>query len=211
MKVEIWSDFVCPFCYMGEKKFEMALADFEHKEEVEVTFKSFQLSMDTQSTKGKDIHQVIADKYHISYEEAKANNDRIIKAASKVGLNYNFDILKLNNTGLAHEIAHYAKSSEKGKEMVHRYFKGYFEEGLDIGNEESLLELAKEVGLDITDLKHQLDTGSLKSEVSQDEDMARKLGINGVPYFLINDKYAVSGAQDPETFLDALKKAYQDQ
>lgn len=210
MKVEIWFDFVCPFCYMGETKFEMALANFEHKEEVEVVFKSFQLNMANESTKGKDIHQVIADKYHISYQQAKDNNDSVIAAAAEVGLNYNFDILKLNSTQLAHEIAHFAERTGKGKELVHRYFKGHFEEGLDIGNKEHLFKIAQDAGLNITDLNLQLDNGSLKSEVSHDEALARKLAINSIPHFVINDKYVVSGAQDPDNFLDALNKAYRD-
>ena len=120
MKVEIWSDFVCPFCYMGEKKFELALADFEHKDEVEIVFKSFQLQMGEVDVKGKDIHQTIADKYNISYEQAKANNDQIVKAAAKVGLKYRFDILKLNNTELENEIEKYAESFCKGKDLVDR-------------------------------------------------------------------------------------------
>lgn len=208
MKVEIWFDFVCPFCYMGERKFEKALAAFEHKEEVEIVFKSFQLNMSQKDVKGKDIHQVIADKYNITYEEAKANNDRITKAAAQVGLNYRFDILKLNNTQLAHEIAKYAEGVGKGKEIVDLYFKGYFEEGLDIGNEEKLLELAEKAGLDITDLKNQLAGESLKAKVKEDEALARKLGISSVPYFVFDDKYAVSGAQEPEQFLKALNQAY---
>src|SRR5690242_2162223 len=113
MKVEIWFDFVCPFCYMGERKFEKALAAFEHNDEVEIIFKSFQLNMSQKDVKGKDIHQVIADKYNITYEQAKDNNDRITKAAAEVGLNYRFDILKLNNTQLAHEISKYAESVGK--------------------------------------------------------------------------------------------------
>lgn len=208
MKVEIWFDFVCPFCYMGEKKFEKALADFEHKEEVEVTFKSFQLNMAKEDTKGKDIHQVIADKYNITYEQAKANNDGITKAAAEVGLNYRFDILKLNKTQLAHEIAKYAESVGKGKQLVEHYFKGYFEEGLDIGNEEKLFELAQKAGLDINDLKKQLDGEHLKAEVKKDEALARNLGISSIPYFVIDNKYAVSGAQNPEHFLKALNEAY---
>lgn len=208
MKVEIWFDFVCPFCYMGERKFEKALAAFEHKEEVEIVFKSFQLNMSQKDVKGKDIHQVIADKYNITYEEAKANNDRITKAAAEVGLNYRFDILKLNNTQLAHEIAKYAEGVGKGKEIVDLYFKGYFEEGLDIGNEEKLLELAEKAGLDITDLKNKLAGESLKAKVKEDEALARKLGISSVPYFVFDDKYAVSGAQEPEQFLKALNQAY---
>lgn len=208
MKVEIWSDFVCPFCYMGERKFEKALESFEHKDEVEIVFKSFQLNMDQAEVKDKNIHQVIADKYNISYEQAKSNNDRIVKAAKDVGLNYRFDILKLNNTELAHQIAKYAESNGKGKELVDRYFKAYFEEGVDIGNKEKLIELADEIGLNIIELKKQLEDGSLKSEVQKDKILARELEINGVPFFVINDKYAVSGAQDPEEFLKALRKAY---
>lgn len=208
MKVEIWSDFVCPFCYMGERKFEQGLADFEHKDEVEIVFKSFQLSMGKEDVKGKDIHQIIADKYNISYDQAKANNDQIVKAAEKVGLNYRFDILKLNNTELAHEIAKYADSVGKGKALVDRYFKAYFEEGLDIGDKEKLIELADEVGLNTTELKKQLDQETLKAEIKKDEVLARKLGINSVPFFIINDRYTVSGAQDSKQFLKALNEAY---
>jgi predicted DsbA family dithiol-disulfide isomerase len=208
MKVEIWFDFVCPFCYMGERKFEKALAAFEHKDEVEIIFKSFQLNMSQKDVKGKDIHQVIADKYNITYEQAKDNNDRITKVAAEVGLNYRFDILKLNNTQLAHEISKYAESVGKGKELVDLYFKGYFEEGLDIGNEEKLLELAEKAGLDINDLKNQLAGESLKAKAKEDEALARKLGISSVPYFVFDDKYAVSGAQEPEQFLKALNQAY---
>ena len=208
MKVEIWSDFVCPFCYMGERKFEKALESFEHKDEVEIVFKSFQLNMDQAEVKGKDIHQVIADKYNISYEQAKANNDRIVKAAKDVDLNYRFDILKLNNTELAHQIAKYAEGSGRGKELVDRYFKAYFEEGADIGNKEKLIELAEEIGLNIVELNKQLEDGSLKSEVQKDKALARELDINSVPFFVINDKYSVSGAQDPKEFLEVLRKAY---
>jgi len=208
VKVEIWSDFVCPFCYMGERKFEQALADFEHKDEVEIVFKSFQLSMDKADVKGKDIHQTIADKYNISYEQAKANNDQIVKAAAKVGLNYRFDILKLNNTELAHEISKYAESVGKGKDLVDRYFKAYFEEGVDIGDKEKLIELADEIGINTTELKKQLDQDYLKAEIKKDQALARKLGINSVPFFIINDRYTVSGAQNPEQFLKALNEAY---
>ena len=164
--------------------------------------------MSQKDVKGKDIHQVIADKYNITYEEAKANNDRITKAAAEVGLNYRFDILKLNNTQLAHEVAKYAESVGKGKEIVDLYFKGYFEEGLDIGNEEKLLELAQKAGLDIIDLKKQLAGEDLKAKVKEDEALARKLGISSVPYFVFDNKYAVSGAQEPEQFLKALNQAY---
>ena len=209
MIIEIWSDFVCPFCYMGKKKFEMALNEFEHKDEVEVIYRSFELGMSAESVKGKDIHQVIADKYQISYEDAKENNDRIVKAAAEVGLQYRFDLLKPNSTKLAHEIVQYAKSKGKEKELVNRFFQGYFEEGMDIGNREALLKQAEAAGLDIDDLTEQLDSQQLRAAVKKDEDMAEKLNINGVPYFLINQWYSVSGAQRPDTFLRALQEAFE--
>jgi predicted DsbA family dithiol-disulfide isomerase len=195
---------------MGETKFKKALEDFEHKDEVEIVFKSFQLDMGKGDFSGKDVHAIIADKYNIAYKQAKANNDRVIKAAAEVGLNYNFDILKVNKTELAHEIAKYAESIAKGKELVERYFKGHFEEGLDIGNKDDLLELAQEIGLDITELKKRLAGDSLKSAVKEDESVAKKLGINSVPFFVIDNKYAVLGAQNPEHFLKALNEAYND-
>lgn len=209
MKIEIWSDFVCPFCYMGERKFEMALEQFSHKEEVSIEFKSFELNMDKTDYKGKDIHQIIADKYGISYEDAKENNDKIVHAASEVGLQYRFDILKLNNTRLAHQIAQYAKSVGKGNELVNRFFKGYFEEGQDIGDKDTLLKMSQEVGLDRLDLTAMLETNTFDRLVSEDEQLASRLGINSVPYFVIDNKYAVSGAQNPDYFLQALNKAYE--
>jgi len=194
---------------MGKTKFEMALDKFEHKDEVEVVYRSFELNMSGESVKGKDINQVIADKYHTSYEEAKRNNDMIVKAAAEVGLHYRFDLLKLNSTGLAHEIIQYAKSKGKANQLVNRFFQRYFEEGMDIGDREALLKLAEEAGLDIADLTIQLAGDQLKSAVRKEEDMAGRLNINGVPYFLINNWYAVSGAQSPETFLHALQEAYE--
>lgn len=208
MKIEIWSDFVCPFCYMGERKLELALQEFEHKDKVELIFRSFELQMGNENTNGKNIHQVVADKYHISYEDAKANNDQIVDVAREVGLNYNFDIMKLNSTSLAHQIVQYAKKYQKDYALISEYFKGYFEEGMDIGEEAALFLLAEKVGLDISDLKNQLSTGSLLSEVQKDEEDARKLGINSIPHFIIDNKYTVSGAQSPAYFLNALKLAY---
>lgn len=208
MKIEIWFDFVCPFCYLGETNFEKALAKFEHKEDVELVYRSFQLRMASEQTKGKDIHQVVAEKYHISYAQAKANNAGIAQAGSKVGLHYDFDRVKLNDSELAHQIMHYAKRVQKEGALMRRYFKAYFEEGLDIGDENALLKIAGESGLDIASLKTELAGSTLKAEVQKDETAARRLGINTIPYFVFNGKDAVSGAQDAEHFLAALKRAY---
>ena len=208
MKVEIWFDFVCPFCYLGETKFEKALYEFEHKDKVELVFRSFRLNMGQRTTAGKDIHQIIAEKYGISYAEAKANNDHIAKAGREVGLNYNFDDMKLGDTETAHQIMQYAKKHRKDHELIMRYFKAYFEEGLNIGDPEELLRIAEDIGLDLTDLNHELANGSLKAEMLKDEAEAHSLRINGVPHFIFDRKYSISGAQDPKYFLAALNKIY---
>ena len=208
MEIEIWFDFICPFCYLGMTKFEMALNNFEHKDDVRITYRSFQLNMSSDSTKGKDINQVISERYNISYEEAKVNNDNIIKAASDVGLNYKFDILKLNSTTFAHKLAIYAKQSNKEQSIIKHFSKGYFEEGLDIGNEDDLISIASKVGLDMNDFENQLSSGVLDKEIENNEIIAKQLGINSLPFFVIDNKYAISGARDPKDFLTALNQAY---
>lgn len=208
MKVEIWFDFVCPFCYLGDAKFEKALAEFEHKDHVELVFRSFQLRMEKEDIKGKDIHQIIAEKYQISYAQAKENNERIAMAGREVGLNYNFDDMKLGGTEFAHQIMQYAKKYNKEHNLIMRYFKAYFEEGMDISDQEELLQIAGDIGLDLEDLNRELAGGVLKAEIQKEEAAANRLGINSIPHFIIDGKYAISGAQDSKYFLAALNKVY---
>lgn len=208
MKIEIWSDFVCPFCYMGETILEKALLEIEHKGDVEITFKSFQLDPNAVRIVDKNIYQIIAEKYGISYEQSKASNDNIVKAGRELGLNYQMDILKPNNTAMAHEISKFAQSVGKETILAKRLFKAYFEEGADIGDKETLLNLATEVGLNLNELNKKLDEGYFKPEVLQDQQQARELGINSVPHFVINNKYSISGAQGINHFIQVLNKAY---
>ncbi|MFT4146979.1 MAG: DsbA family oxidoreductase [Mobilitalea sp.] len=208
MKIEVWFDFVCPFCYLGDAKFEKALSEFEHKDEVELIFRSFQLNMENVDTKGKDIHQIVAEKYHISYEQSKANNERIAAAGREVGLHYDFDAMKLNNTEFAHQILQYAKKQDKEHTLIKRYFKAYFEDGMDIGDQKALLQIAGDIGLDIPELNLELASGRLKTEIQKDEAAARKYGIDTIPHFIIDGRYSISGAQDPAHFLTALNKVY---
>ena len=208
MKVEIWFDFVCPFCYLGDTKFEKALSKFERKDEVELVYRSFQLKMANEDTKGKDIHQVVAEKYHISYAQSKANNARIAEAGREVGLNYDFDAMKLGDTEFAHQIMQYAKKHQKEHTLINRYFKAYFEDGMDIGDQAALLQITGEIGLDMTELNRELESGVLKADIQKDETAARRFGIDTIPHFIIDGKYSVSGAQDEEHFLAALKKIY---
>lgn len=207
MKIEIWSDFVCPFCYLGEKRFELGLEQFEGKEDVEISFRSFQLDPNAVSAAGKSIDELIAHKYGMSVAQAKANNDNIVSAAAAVGLHYDFDNLKHNNTGKAHEIAKFAFDKGLEKSLVDRFFKAYFEEGTDIGDVNALVTLAASIGLDPEEVTLVLEEGRYSEAVKKDQAEAAQLGISGVPFFVIDGKFGVSGAQSPEHFTMALREA----
>ena len=206
MKIEVWSDFVCPFCYIGKRRLEMALNEFEHKEEVEVVFKSFELDPRSKKKFDESIHEIIAKKYGISVDQAKASNDQIAAQAREIGLNYNFDDIKPTNTFDAHRLSHYAKTEGKMNELSERILKAYFVETMDISNYEVLTKLAEEVGLNGAKALEVLETETYAAEVRKDEAEASKLNITGVPYFVFNNKYAVSGAQPIEVFLRTLKE-----
>ena len=210
MKIEIWSDFACPYCYIGEKKLEKALEEFGDKVNAEISFKSFQLDPNAEVRENAqviDINDHMAKKYGISYERAKGQNDSIVNAAAELGLKYRFDILKRNNTSMAHQIAKFAKDEDKEKALVNRFFKAYFEEGADIGNRKTLLALSEEVGLDIGKVEEILDKRTFLERVNADQEQAMKLGISGVPFFIINNKVTVSGAQSVANFKEALLEA----
>lgn len=206
MKIEIWSDYACPFCYIGKEKLDLALKELELESSVEKSFKSFQLNINAVSHPNEDMNSLIANKYGISYEKAKEANDNIVNVAEEVGLQFDFDTIKPGNTGLAHEVYKYAESVGKAQDMAKRLFAAYFEEGKDISNEKELLKLAEEVGISKKDLMIILKDRIHRDAVVNDQDMARKHNINSVPFFVINDEYTVSGAQSVEYFKMVLDK-----
>lgn len=206
MKIEVWSDFVCPFCYMGKRRLEAALNNFENKDEVELVFKSFELDPNAKKKYDKNIDELIAQKYGITIEQAKASNDQIVSQAKSVGLNYNFDSLIPTNSFDAHRLIHYAKSEGKMNELAERIFKGYFVDSVNISDHKVLADLASEVGLNREKTLNILKSDKYGAEVRNDEKSASELGINSVPYFVFNNKYAVSGAQPTELFLEVLNK-----
>lgn len=207
MKVEIWSDVVCPFCYIGKRRFEEALNQLQNQEQVEVTYHSFELDPYSKKDQHSDIHGVLAQKYGMSYEKAKEMNANVGKQAQGVGLTYNFDTMIPTNTFDAHRLMHFAKSKGKLVEMTERLFRAYFTEGKNIGDHDTLVGLAEEIGLDKNEASGILSSDTYTSDVRSDEQEAQSLGIQGVPFFVINRKYAVSGAQPTEIFLNALTKA----
>lgn len=208
MKIEVWSDFVCPFCYIGKRRLEQALESFPHREDVEVVFRSFELDPNAKTETPFSIHEIIAQKYGISVEEAKRANADIGRQAEVVGLMLRFETMKPTNTFDAHRLAQYAKEKGKLDEVVERLFYAYFTESKRISDRDVLLALAESVGLDRQETEAVLAGGRYAEQVRKEEAIAAQLGIRGVLFFMLNGKYAISGAQPVEVFRQALEKIW---
>lgn len=208
MNVEIWSDVMCPFCYIGKRKFEKALADFSGKENIELIWKSYQLSPDMQTDPTKSIHQFLAEHKSISLQSAKKLNDQVAQWAAKEGLVYNFDKTVVANSLNAHRFAHFAKQYKRQNEAEEKLFHAYFTEGQNIDDYPTLIQLGAEIGLDTAALKTALENGTYTDDVRADIYEAQQVGLQGVPFFVFNKKYKVSGAQEVQVFKETLEKAY---
>lgn len=208
MKIEIWSDIACPFCYMGKRRLEKALEQFPHHKEVHIVFRSFELDPKAKTDVDMDVYDMLSAKYGISREQAIAMNAQIAEQGRELGLIYRFDTLILTNTFDAHRLTHWAARHGKQKEMTEHLFQAYFTDSLHIGKHETLVELAADVGLERAEAADMLKGELFAEEVRADEREAARLGIRAVPFFLFARKFAVSGAQPVETFLEALKKGW---
>ncbi len=208
MKVEIWSDVVCPFCYVGKRKFEKALGEFAHRDDVQIEWKSFQLTPDFVPTPGESIHAMLAKKKGVSEAEGRRMNDQMTMIAKEVGLNYNFDNTIPANTFLAHQLIHFAAHQGQQATMKERLFAAYYLEGRNLNELDTLLNLAAEIGLDTDAARQALEAGTYANEVRRDEYEAQQIGVRGVPFFVFEDKYAVSGAQPSEVFAEVLDKVW---
>lgn len=210
MKVEIWSDIMCPFCYIGKRKFEDALEQFENKNNIEIVWKSFQLNPSMETNQGKNINQYLAEIKGWSLEQAKEMNKQVTGMAANVGLTYDFDKAVVANSFNAHQLIQLAKTQNKGNEAEERLFKAYLSEGKNTDDYQTLVELATEIGIDSKSIEETLTNNTFAEQVHADVQEAQQLGIRGVPFFVIDRKYGVSGAQESATFLDALTKAWQE-
>ncbi len=208
MDVEIWSDVVCPWCYIGKRRFERALAEFDHRGEVSVTWRSFQLDPNAAATSEGDPIDRLAAKYGMSRATAEAAQARVTANAATAGLDFHLDRARSGNTFDAHRLIHYAKSVGKQDAVKERLMAGYFVEGAAIGEHETLARLAVEVGLDEAAVREVLDGDAYADDVRHDELEARELGITGVPFFVLDRAYGVSGAQPSEMMLAALQQAW---
>ncbi len=211
MQVEIWADVVCPFCYMGKRKFEMALDNFTRRGDVEVLWHSFQLDPSAKKLDGKDIHDYLAAKYGRDRQWAVESNSNIAARAREVGLEYNFDKVIPTNTFHAHRLIHFASSRGLQDSAEERLFAAYFTEGEDIGDIEVLGRLGTEIGLDSAELSQMLSSNDYADLVKGDIEEAESLGISSVPFFVFNRKYAISGAQPTHLFLETLQQAWNEE
>ncbi|OFV71986.1 DsbA family oxidoreductase [Acetobacterium wieringae] len=206
MKVEIWSDYVCPFCYIGERKLALALEKTGMTAAAEIVFNAYELDPNARKSYDENINQLIAKKYGMSLEQAIAANNNIINAAREVDLDFNFDKLQPTNTFDAHRLSHYAKDQGKQQAYTEAVMKSYFTEGLNISDFDVLTAIAGEVGLDQVEVLRILESSAYEKEVRQDEKNARSHQIHGVPYFLFNETTAVSGAQPVDTFVAVIEE-----
>lgn len=210
MKVEIWSDVVCPFCYIGKRRFEYALNQFAHTDQIEIIWKSYQLNPNQVSDTNKSAVQSLAESKGISLKEAQGLTAYVTEMARSVGLNYNFDKTVVANTFRAHQFTHFAKNQGKQDEAEEALFQAYFIDGLNIDNLDVLAQLAEKIGLNTNTLRDAIENGTYKDAVEQDIYESQQVGVQGVPFFLIDGKYTISGAQESATLLKTLDKAHKE-
>ncbi|MDZ5473912.1 DsbA family oxidoreductase [Bacillus sp. 31A1R] len=212
MKIQVWSDYVCPFCYIGKRRLEEALSEMPFKDQVEVEFKAFELDPNSPVQIDKTIHEALAAKYGMSVEQAKQANEGVGQQAASVGLTFNFDEMKPTNTFDAHRLTKFAMTKGKEKEITEKLLFAYFTESKHIGNTETLADIGDSVGLDKEEVINVLqDKTAYANDVRMDQSIAAQYGVSGVPYFVINQKYAISGAQPRETFVNALQKVWEEE
>jgi predicted DsbA family dithiol-disulfide isomerase len=208
MEVEIWSDVVCPWCYLGKRQFETALESFDHADAVQVTYRSFEL--DPTATPGETTPTVdmLASKYGMSHSQAEQAQRQMEQRAAGVGLQFNMSSLQSGSTFDAHRLLQLAKASGRQSELMERLQRAYFTEQDSIFDHESLTRLATEAGLDPGEVADVLSSDRYADHVRTDQEMARSLGATGVPLFVIDRRYGVSGAQPPQTLAEVMSKAW---
>ena len=208
MKVEIWSDVMCPFCYIGKRRFEEALEKSAYKNEIEIEWKSFQLNPDMVTDPSINISQYLADIKGWSLEQAKEMNAHVTGMAAEAGLTYNFDKAVVANSFKAHRFTHLAKKHGLGDAAEEQLFKAYFTDGKNTDNINTLIELGNAIGLDAAEVKQTLEGDAFAEEVRYDIYESQQLGIRGVPFFVLDRKYGVSGAQAVPVFEETIEKAF---
>ncbi len=210
MKVDIWSDVRCPFCYIGKRNFEEALSQFENPEDVEVIWHSFQLDPDLKTQPEKDMLDFFSELKGIPRDQAELMLSGAKQMGTAMGLDFNIENSVVANSFRAHQLLQFANSKGLGNEMKEILFKAHFTDAQNIDDRETLIDLGVKAGLNREETEKLFSGEDFKNKVKEDEDAAKKLGIQGVPFFVFNRKYAVSGAQPAEKFLEVLQKSWEE-
>jgi predicted DsbA family dithiol-disulfide isomerase len=208
MKVEVWSDVMCPFCYIGKRKFEQALAQFADKDKIQLVWRSYQLDPTISDSTEKDYRKHLQQKKGWGDQQAKDILDNVTQMAADVGLEYHFEKALVANTFKAHRFAHYAHQYKLQEAAEEALFIAHFVEGKDISDNEALADMGQKMGLDKEDVLRFLTTEEMTEAVKNDITEAEQIGVSGVPFFVFDRKYAISGAQDEAVFLNTLSQSY---
>jgi len=210
LPIDIWSDIACPWCYIGKRRLEAALAQFPHRAEVEITWRAFELDPAAPPVRDSRVSQAerLAKKYGMSVLRAEAAIENLTRVAAADGLEFHLEKTRSGNTFDAHRVLHLAHERGVQDAVKERLLRGYMTEGVAIGEHETLVGLGGEAGLDPEDVRAMLATTRYASEVRADEEQAARLGISGVPFFVMGGHYAVSGAQPASILLGTLERAW---
>jgi predicted DsbA family dithiol-disulfide isomerase len=209
LEVQIWSDIACPWCYVGKRRFEAALSRFPHASDVHVEWRSFELDPSAPRVRApQDYADRLGTKYGMPREQAQARIDQLVSVAQAEGLPLNFKAIQPGNTFDAHRLLHLAHTQNLQGQLKERLLRAYLCEGQAIGEHATLLQAASDVGVDVDLAQATLATDQYARQVRADQDTARRLGITGVPFFVLDQRYAVEGAQPVEVMLAALTRAH---
>ncbi|AZA08869.1 DsbA family oxidoreductase [Corynebacterium pseudopelargi] len=210
MRIDIWTDVVCPFCFIGKEHLNQALETFEHADDVEVHWRAFELDPSLPAQPDSTLAEAIAKKYGASMEESAARQRQMAQLLQTYGVEFNWEDAKFGNTLDAHRLIQFAQTKGKGAELQDALMRAYLENSQNIAEHPTLLAAAKKVGLDASEVQAVLDSDDFREAVHQDEAQGAQIGIRGVPFFVFDGKFAVSGAQPKEVFDQALDQAWAD-
>ncbi len=210
LKVQIWSDIMCPFCYIGKRRIEEALTNFAHKESVAIEWKSYQLDPSFISSSNDNLAEHLAEKYGRDLDWAQNMLDNMTENAKAAGIDFHFEKAIMANSHNSHRLLHLAKRHHLANELKEQLFKAYLTDGKDLNNLDVLSEIAISVGLNAEEVSQVLHSDAYSKEVKQDIQEANTIGVQGVPFFVFENKYAVSGAQPATAFLETLEKVWQE-
>ena len=206
MRVDIWSDLVCPWCYVGKRRFEKALARFDNRDKVQIVHRSFQLNPAAPRDHTSNRREMLMQKYGLSPAQAAEMDTRMTRTAAAEGLKFHLDGTLTGNTFDAHRLVHLAHAHGLQDQVIERLYRAYFSEQRSLFTQDSLVALATDAGLTRDEAAATLLDNRYAEAVNEDIEIARQLGVTGVPFFVIDDRYGISGAQAPDTFLDVLQR-----